>query len=61
MSKTYVQNFDENGNPTYKADGSAEFVLKENRIHEAKSTFVRTNKKTNQVFHHEAGKGSKRR
>ena len=61
MSKTYVQNYDEFGNKVYKADGSPEFVLKENRVHEPKFSFVHTSKKTDKVFHHEAGKGSRRR
>lgn len=31
--RTYVQNYDIDGNPTYKPDGSAEFVLKHERIY----------------------------
>ena len=61
MNQTWIQEYDSIGNKVYREDGSASFVLKESRIYDPKSSTVITDKKTDKVFHSEAGKGSRRR
>ncbi|MDH5184506.1 MAG: hypothetical protein OEX12_11520 [Gammaproteobacteria bacterium] len=60
IGKTYVQEYDEEGNKVYREDGTASFILKEKREHEPNTTVI-TSKKADKTFHHEAGKGSRRR